>query len=183
MPITQQTAKTSLQPPGLLLVLAILAVVPPGCSTSPQVDAVPTATVTAPAEEPPRRRQSHPAVAVALAQLDSPYRYGGLGPRSFDCSGLVHFAFGQSGVSLPRTTLEQYRQSQAVSLQSIQPGDLIFFRSRSRKPTHVGIYLGDQRFIHASTSERAVVISSLDNPYWRKRLLSVGRYSLRTAAH
>jgi len=108
--------------------------------------------------------------------LNAPYRYGGLTPRGFDCSGLIHYSFTRSGVEVPRTSLEQYRHAQRISLDRIRPGDLLFFRTSRRKPTHVGIYAGDRHFIHASTGEHAVVLSSMDNPYWRRRLLGAGRY-------
>jgi cell wall-associated NlpC family hydrolase len=115
-------------------------------------------------------------VEVALAQLKRPYRYGGISPRGFDCSGLVYYAYSRSGVEIPRTSTAQYRQSKPIKNERIQPGDLLFFRIERKSPSHVGLYVGEGQFIHASTSQRRVTISHLESPYWRKRLIGAGRY-------
>lgn len=153
-----------------LLLLALL----PGCSNPPRRISPPPSH--APATPHVRPAPAHPALTIALGQLNAPYRYGGLTPQGFDCSGLIHYSFARSGMEVPRTSVEQYRHAQRISLDRIRPGDLLFFRGSRRKPTHVGIYAGDRRFVHASTGEHAVVLSSMDNPYWRQRLLGAGRY-------
>ncbi|BBB25874.1 NlpC/P60 family protein [Amphritea japonica] len=94
-----------------------------------------------------------------------PYRLGGTDKRGVDCSAFTQLTFReQLGVELPRTTVDQVKQGKQVSLALIKPGDLLFYRS-SIKVRHVGIYLGEGQFLHASTS-RGVMISELDNPYW-----------------
>jgi cell wall-associated NlpC family hydrolase len=121
-------------------------------------------------------RTQHPAVAVATGLLGTPYRYGGTSPRGFDCSGLVYYAYRQAGVSVPRTTQAQRRHAKPVELAGIQPGDLLFFKHGFRGVSHVGIYTGNQHFIHAPSSGKQVTYASLDNPYWENRLIAAGRY-------
>lgn len=104
------------------------------------------------------------------------YRYGGADPRGFDCSGLVHYAYGRAGVSLPRTSREILRSSQLVDPRQRQPGDLVFFSISARKVSHVGIYAGGDRFIHAPSSGKAVGYARLDDDYWSRRLVAVGRF-------
>ncbi len=110
----------------------------------------------------------------ALAMTGKPYRYGGSGPTAFDCSGLVHYAHRQVGIQVPRTTAQQYRHAKRVPRSDLRAGDLVFFRIQG-KLSHVGLYTGDGRFVHAPSSGRSVSIAHLDNPYWRKRLVGAGR--------
>ena len=107
--------------------------------------------------------------------VGTPYRYGGSTPETgFDCSGLVHYSFGQNGVNVPRTSLEQFREAVKISLNDAQEGDILFFEDQE-KLSHVGIFIGDGRFVHAPTSGRSVSIGSLDNPYYQMHLVGVGR--------
>ncbi|WP_346301776.1 NlpC/P60 family protein [Halomonas sp. BM-2019] len=97
----------------------------------------------------------------------TPYRLGGTGFQGIDCSALVQTVFEETfRVSLPRSTGEQVHQGTTVERDELVPGDLVFFRPPGRYD-HVGIYLGEGRFLHASTS-RGVKISELDNRYWRR---------------
>ncbi|HEX5513649.1 MAG TPA: C40 family peptidase [Gammaproteobacteria bacterium] len=112
--------------------------------------------------------------ARALAMNGKPYRYGGSGPSGFDCSGLVHFAHREAGISVPRTTESQFRQARPVSPTALQPGDLLFFRIAG-KVSHVGLYAGDGRFVHAPSSGKRVEVVALDHPYWRRQLVGTGR--------
>jgi len=112
---------------------------------------------------------------IAQSLAGSPYRYGGATPRGFDCSGLVYYAYRKAGLSVPRTTREQYQRSERISLSAIHRGDLLFFKLSSRGVSHVGIYTGNGRFIHAPSSGKRVSYARLDNPYWKKRLLAAGR--------
>jgi cell wall-associated NlpC family hydrolase len=118
---------------------------------------------------------NHTLIEIAEGLRGKPYRYGGGTPKGFDCSGFVHYAYSKAGLSIPRTTGEQYRIAQRLSISEARPGDLLFFRINSRKLKHVGLYMGNRRFIHASTSKRRIAEASLDDPYWDKRLLGVGR--------
>ena len=96
-----------------------------------------------------------------------PYRLGRTDKSGVDCSSFTQQAFQQQfGITLPRTTADQAFVGIQVANRSLQPGDLLFYRSRF-KVRHVGIYVGRGEFLHASTS-RGVMISRVDNPYWRK---------------
>jgi len=108
-------------------------------------------------------------VRIADAQIGSPYVYGGNRPGGFDCSGLVQFSHARAGISVPRTTTEQWRTATPLERSYLLPGDILFFSLGGRKPRHVGIYEGDGRFIHAPSSGKTVSRASLDNPYWQSR--------------
>ena len=95
----------------------------------------------------------------------TPHRMGGMSRNGVDCSGLVHRIFrAELGHELPRTTKQQVRVGKPVSRGELRPGDLVFFKT-GYKTRHVGIYTGDSRFLHASSSE-GVSMSDLDNQYW-----------------
>lgn len=127
------------------------------------------------AEGAPRHSPVHSeAATVAQELLGSPYRYGGAGPQGFDCSGLVHYAYGRAGASVPRTTRALYRRATPINPRTIRPGDLLFFQIGGRI-SHVGIYAGDGRFIHAPSSGKSVTFAQLDSPYWRDHLIAAGR--------
>lgn len=111
-------------------------------------------------------------VQVALRYQGVPYRFGGTTPNGFDCSGYTRYVFAQAGISLPRMADEQYYNLPAVS--ELQVGDLVFFETYTSGPSHVGIYLGNRRFVNASSS-RGVVIDSLDSSYWGIRYLGARR--------
>lgn len=99
------------------------------------------------------------AVALALTKVGSPYRWGATGPSAFDCSGLVNWAFGKAGIDVPRTSRALSQTGTPVSRDQLQPGDLVFFYS---PVSHVGIYIGDGKMVHASTSSKPVAVSSID---------------------
>jgi peptidoglycan DL-endopeptidase CwlO len=98
------------------------------------------------------------AMTNALAKLGKPYRWGAVGPNAFDCSGLVKWSFGQAGRSLPRTSRAQAGAGTPVSRANLQPGDLVFFYSPI---SHVGIYIGNNKIVHASRSGQPVKISDM----------------------
>jgi cell wall-associated NlpC family hydrolase len=106
----------------------------------------------------------------ALGMIGVDYRYGGETPEDgLDCSGLVRHVFQQvTGVTLPRTSKELARVGKDVKRADLKPGDLVFFNTRRFAFSHVGIYLGDDRFIHAPRTGAEVEIAELDNAYWRK---------------
>lgn len=94
------------------------------------------------------------------------YRLGGLSKRGIDCSGFVLTTFQeQFGITLPRTTAQQAKQGAEIPRSRLRAGDLVFFKT-SRRVRHVGIYIEDEKFLHASTS-KGVTISNLNTPYWR----------------
>lgn len=118
----------------------------------------------------------HPGLAVAQQMIGIPYRYGGANPRGFDCSGLVYYSYRRAGYSVPRTSYDQFLQSQPVHLSKLMPGDLIFFRLDDTKPSHVGIYEGEGRFVHAPSSGKQVSYASLESPYWGSKVIGAGRF-------
>ena len=116
------------------------------------------------------------ALDTARKMLGVPYRYGGTDPRGFDCSGLVQYAFNHAGVKLPRTSRDIFRSSQLIDPKKLQAGDLVFFAISKSKVSHVGIYDDRNRFIHAPSSGKGVSYASLENSYWRERLVGIGRF-------
>jgi cell wall-associated NlpC family hydrolase len=109
--------------------------------------------------------------ARALDLLGIRYKFGGATPKSgLDCSGLVQFVFQEvTGVTLPRSARELSRIGDKVPLAELKPGDLVFFNTRRFAYSHVGIYLGDNRFIHAPRRGREVEVATIDAAYWAKR--------------
>lgn len=102
------------------------------------------------------------------------YRLGGTGKDGIDCSGFTYVTFMKRfGIQIPRTTEQQVKLGILVSRQELQPGDLVFFKT-GFKNRHVGIYAGNRQFLHASTS-RGVILSSMDNPYWRGKFWKARR--------
>jgi cell wall-associated NlpC family hydrolase len=121
---------------------------------------------------------SSPGAAALLAaesRIGAPYRYGGAGPDSFDCSGLAAYAYLQAGIKLPRTSSQQYAIARPVPRRDLRPGDLVFFRLTGREVSHVGIYAGDGRFVHAPQSGGNVRMASLDDEWFSERYAGAGR--------
>lgn len=147
-----------------LLVAATLAVAPARAQDSSEGNAASSSTV----ESVWHGAQDLAIYALGLIGVD--YRYGGETPeRGLDCSGLVRYVFQQvTGVTLPRTSKELARIGAPVKRADLKAGDLVFFDTRSFANSHVGIYLGDDRFIHAPSRGSEVEIAQLDNSYWRK---------------
>lgn len=116
------------------------------------------------------------AAGQALKMVGRPYRYGGATPAGFDCSGLVQFSYRQAGVRLPRSTESQLDASAPVPRSAVRRGDLLFFDQDGKKKSHVGIYLGDGRFVHAPSSGKQVRMDRLDSPYWQRHLSDVRRF-------
>ena len=112
---------------------------------------------------------------VARRMLEVPYRYGGTTLWGLDCSGFVQKAFAFLDLELPHSARAQFLEGIKVSKDELSAGDLVFFRTRAKYPSHVGIYLGDNRFIHASSHDRKVTIDSLDEPYYTKHYLGAKR--------
>jgi cell wall-associated NlpC family hydrolase len=116
-------------------------------------------------------------VSYALSLQGIPYRYGKGSPgEGFDCSGFVKHVYGRHGVLLPRTVREMAQTLPAVGKEARRPGDLLFFNTSGRSFSHVGIYLGEDAFVHAPSSQTGrVMVSSLKRPFWWRRFLGVRR--------
>jgi cell wall-associated NlpC family hydrolase len=112
--------------------------------------------------------------AMADAWVGTPYRRGGLDSRGIDCSGLTRTVLAEFGVGLPRTTAAQRQIGRPVSREEMAPGDLLFFRLGSGRVNHVGVAIGEDRFLHAS-STRGVVVDRLNDTYFGRRLVEARR--------
>jgi cell wall-associated NlpC family hydrolase len=115
------------------------------------------------------------AAKHALDMRGKPYRAGGSTPRGFDCSGLVHYSYGRAGIRMPRATPAQRSATTLVSARSLRPGDLLFFDQEGKKASHVGLYLGDGRFVHAPSTGGRVRTDSLSSEYWKKHFVEARR--------
>ena len=137
--------------------------VPPGDGGPEVLAAAPGGDVAPPeaaVPEPGPGSEGMVAVQAALTRIGSPYSWGAAGPGSFDCSGLVMWAFQQAGVSLPHSSQALAQGGQPVSMDQMQPGDLVTFYSDA---SHVGIYIGDGMMVHASTYGTPVRVAPVDN--------------------
>jgi cell wall-associated NlpC family hydrolase len=114
------------------------------------------------------------AVQVAMRLVGAPYRWSGMGNGGFDCSGLVAHVFSAIGRVLPHSSFAQYEVGTTVSRQALGPGDLVFFQTYGAGASHVGIYIGASQFVHASYS-RGVILSSIEEPYFRDRFIGARR--------
>jgi cell wall-associated NlpC family hydrolase len=137
-----------------------------------------------PPQPPPAIASSVPAPAPsvgddialrAIALLGKPYIWGGADLTGFDCSGLVRFIYDQVGIPVPRTAAEQYSAAKRIELTGLKPGDLLFFRTQGQRISHVAIYTGEGRFVHAPRSGQPVEFRTLDDEYYRLRLAGAGR--------
>jgi cell wall-associated NlpC family hydrolase len=115
------------------------------------------------------------AAEAALAQVGRPYRYGGDSPAGFDCSGLVRYSYLQVGVPVSRETRTLREQARLISALDLRRGDLVFFDQEGKKYSHVGIYLGDGRFVHAPSSGGRVRTDRLDSDYWKRHFVEARR--------
>ncbi len=113
-------------------------------------------------------------IAIALQYMGVPYVYGGSSPSGFDCSGFVQYVYRQCGIELPRTADIQAEVGTPVTREELQPGDLVFFAGDYVNISHVGIYLHDDEFVHASTTY-GIAIDSLDRDYRRDHYMGARR--------
>lgn len=157
-----------------LLLSVIAALTLQGCAVpQPYVTPTPTATQVRPPVAPAATVGNEVAIR-AISLLGSPYEWGGNGPTTFDCSGLVRFIHDQLGISVPRTAAEQYSAATPVDVSDIEPGDLLFFKIKGRI-SHVAIYAGEGRFVHAPQTGRSVELRMLDDDFYAPRLAGAGR--------
>jgi cell wall-associated NlpC family hydrolase len=153
-----------------LVTLAFLA----ACASSPKAEDSGSAS----RNERLARADHYAGSRAALHAQDmvgKPYRYGGNSPNGFDCSGLVQYSYSRVGINIPRTTRSQLNAGTTVSRTSLRAGDLVFFDQEGRKFSHVGIYIGDGRFVHAPSSGKRVRINNLNERYWKKHFTAARR--------
>lgn len=118
---------------------------------------------------------------IAYSFLGARYRFGGNSRNALDCSSFTQQVFREQSVKLPRTAREQFYVGDEVMRGDLKKGDLVFFQTYARFPSHVGIYLGNRKMIHASSREHRVVISSMDTPYYLSRYLGARRMTGATS--
>lgn len=117
---------------------------------------------------PSQERVQERAAQAALSMVGKPYRYGGNSPaRGFDCSGLVQYSYGSAGVRLSHGTTHLRRASRPISKSDLRRGDLLFFDQEGKSSSHVAIYVGDNRFVHAPSSGKHVHVAGF-SAYWDK---------------
>lgn len=121
----------------------------------------------------------------AMGLLGVAYRFGGTSPKSgFDCSGFMQHIFRKAfAVNLPRTSAQQAQVGSYVSRSGLQPGDMVFFRTSGRRISHVGMYVGNDRFIHSPRTGKRVEITSLSNKYWSARYATARRVKRHNAGN
>ena len=146
----------------------------PGAATPPATRSTPDTDV-----RPEPSAIASEVIATALALRGTQYRNGGSEPsRGFDCSGLVQWVFAQHGTSLPRETREQYVVGKKIDVDEVRPGDLVFFETVSKGPSHVGIALGGGEFVHAPSSRGVVRVERYTSSYWAERWVGARRVEL-----
>jgi cell wall-associated NlpC family hydrolase len=122
-----------------------------------------------PPSETPASVDGYAVAGTALGLRGVPYRNGGSDPSGFDCSGFVWYVFAQHGLNMPRTVADQYRVGDQVGPESLEAGDLVFFRTDGRSVSHVGMSIGGEEFVHAPSSRGEVRVERLGSSYWRQR--------------
>lgn len=154
----------------VLLPVALCA----ACATAPRGEVEPAAPLpqaSAQPEDPATSRRLADLALRAMGYLGVSYRYGGSDPQhGFDCSGFVRYVFNEAlGVTLPRRSEEMGRIGERVDARALRPGDLVFFNTLRRAYSHVGIYLGEDKFIHAPAHGGEVRIENMKERYWARR--------------
>lgn len=143
--------------------MALVVVILIGCSSVPEIK--------------PQIQTQQPLIDYALSLQGIPYRYGKETPEEgFDCSGFVKHVYGKHGIWLPRTAQEMASVLPPIAKYELRSGDLVFFNTGGNSYSHVGIFINTDKFIHASSSQTGrVLVSSMDNSYWRKHYMGARR--------
>lgn len=165
------------QPTRFIYRLVLIVVIAAGlsaCSSQPA-----TGGGSAPRSAEVSRADTRPdlglrAAEIALEQVGVPYRYGGSTPSGFDCSGLVYYSYSRLGKSVPRTTNQLLLSAVPVERNRLRAGDVLFF-SMEGKVSHVGLYLGDDQFVHAPSTGKRVSVQTLKSEYYERAFVGAGR--------
>ena len=153
-----------------------------GCSATSQtrlpdpVTSAETTTADRARGDSSTRNPGEALADFALSLQGTRYRYGGASRDGLDCSGLVFYAHRRLGLEVPRTSSDQAQEAEQVKRRKLERGDLVFFKIDSRKVNHVGIYVGDHRFVHAPGEGKPVTVSSLDDEFYADTFSGAGRY-------
>lgn len=123
-------------------------------------------------------RQAGKRIAkTARGQIGGRYKFGGASPKKgFDCSGLAWWTHKRHGIRIPRVSFSQYKNGRRVKRKNLTYGDLVFFTTYKKGPSHVGIYTGKGTFIHAPSTGKRIRSDPMSNKYWKKRYLGARRY-------
>lgn len=162
---------------GMVLMALLMAGALTGCGpkrvlrTAPPNPAEPESGI----HEPQQTQRGLQAAGLARQQIGKNYRWGANGPEEFDCSGLVQFVYGALGVDLPRESRLQAAVGRSVARGELQPGDLVFFSLRSAGIDHVGIFTGEEEFVHAPRIHLPVTADSLNDPTWKSGFVEARR--------
>ena len=150
------------------LLLAALLALMAGCASTPK-------------PRPARPLAGSPLVDYALSLRGTPYVWGGesMSEGGFDCSGFVQHVYSRYGVRLPRTARDMAQALPPLDGRYRRPGDLVFFNTTGAPYSHVGIYIGNNAFVHSSSSTGGVTVSSLGKPYWWEHFLGIRRPGAR----
>lgn len=144
-----------------------------------KLDVLTKVAVTSPVQGPEWSRLGGPAgstIGIARNLLGSPVVWGGASPaEGFDCSGLVQYVFRQAGINLPRTADLQFLVGRTISPSALRPGDLVYYTTYEPGASHVGIYIGAEKFIHTSYSKGVVAIADINDPYFVQRFYGAKR--------
>jgi cell wall-associated NlpC family hydrolase len=145
------------------ILLGLLAAALTACGTTPEIK--------------PQVQRQEPLIDYALSLRGVPYRYGKETPKQgFDCSGFVKHVYAKKGIWLPRTVREMAAALRPISKNDLRSGDLVFFNTSGRTYSHVGIFIDDDKFIHAPSRRTGrVLVSSMNNGYWCKRFVGARR--------
>ena len=115
-------------------------------------------------------------VETAKKYIGTRYRFGGNSSRGFDCSGFVRHVFAKFDIRLPHSSAGQYHQARHIKKDEALPGDLVFFTTYRPGPSHVGIYIGNDRFIHSPRPGKRIQIVDMNRDYWRRRYIGFGTF-------
>ena len=175
--------KSSRLKPGQLLVVGQEQVVAEAATVIPQIKmSGPNSKITEEIRELAGAPESELSgtkeflISVAQKTLGIPYKFGASSFKATDCSGYVKMVFNLVGIDLPRSAREQFKVGQSVDREDLSIGDLVFFQTYAPFPSHVGIYLGNNLFVHASSFAKKVTIDSLSVPYYFKRFIGAKRF-------
>lgn len=114
------------------------------------------------------KKQGLEIIATGKKYIGVPYVFGGTTPKGFDCSGFLQYVFKENGFLIPRLADEQYQLGLSAKTSQLSEGDLVFFTTYTSGVSHCGFYVGDRKFLHASSS-KGIRIDSLDSDYWKSR--------------
>ena len=149
---------------------------PDAAPVAPATPATPDALVVLDAPDA-RASDGYALSGTALSLRGAPYRFGGIDPSGFDCSGFVRYVYQQHGVPMPREVREQFRIGRTVDRDRLEPGDLVFFSTVAPGASHVGIVIGGDQFVHAPSERGVVRVENLSSEYWSSRFIGAKRVS------